>query len=167
MLSAHLQPFPPAREISSCSASDGPSPQFCFYQVFRLAQTALSNGLTSLRSQTVSLHCSRFVCIRSADRRGAAEDGQASGGMIKREFSMRSWRAGGHFFNLTTAAATDVRDVVEVGIAGVDVRLAQRTTPSFLPSRTRRHLRSPTIVERMDHIRRRPTACELAERRRL
>ena len=128
--------------------------------------SALFNGLPSLRSQTLSLHCSRFCCSRSAEERGAAaEDGQASGGMIKREFSMRSWRAGGHFFNLTTAAATDVRDVVEVGIAGVDVRLAQRTTPSFLPSRTRRHLRSPTIVERMDHIRRRRTACELAERK--
>ena len=57
--------------------------------------SALFNGLPSLRSQTLSLHCSRFVCIRSADRRGAAEDGQASGGMIKREFcheKLACWR---------------------------------------------------------------------------
>ena len=57
--------------------------------------SALSNGVTSLRSQTVFLHCSRFCCIRSADRRGAAEDGQASGGMIKREFcheKLACWR---------------------------------------------------------------------------
>ena len=53
--------------------------------------SALSNGLPSLRSQTLSLLCSRFCCTRSAEERGAAdEDGQASGGMLKREFSMRA-----------------------------------------------------------------------------
>jgi hypothetical protein len=60
--------------------------------------SALSNGLPSLRSQTVSLHCSRLCCTRSAEQRAAAaEDGQASGGLIKTEFSMRTWRARGHF----------------------------------------------------------------------
>ena len=59
--------------------------------------SAVSNGLPSLRSQTLSLHCSRFCCSRSAEERGAAaEDGQASGGMIKREFchheKLACWR---------------------------------------------------------------------------
>ena len=162
-----MQPFPPAREIRLAVPQADLHRDFAFIKfsgwrrqlcaVQRFAVAAFANSFSALLP---------FLLLQAAEERGAAaEDGQASGGMIKREFSMRSWRAGGHFFNLTTAAATDVRDVVEVGIAGVDVRLAQRTTPSFLPSRTRRHLRSPTIVERMDHIRRRRTACELAERK--
>ena len=109
--------------------------------------SALSNGLPSLRSQTVSLHCSRFFCIRSADQRGAAEDGQASGGMIKREFCheklacRRTLLQPHHSFCYRRGRSA-----------------CPATTRSFLPSRTRRHLRSPTIVERIDHIRRRRTA---------
>ena len=61
--------------------------QLCAVQRFAVA--AFANSFSALLP---------FLLLRSAEERGAAaEDGQASGGMIKREFSMRSWRAGGHF----------------------------------------------------------------------
>ena len=54
--------------------------------------SALSNGFAvAAFANCLSALTRLFCCTRSAEQRGAAaEDGQASGGMIKREFSMRT-----------------------------------------------------------------------------
>ena len=111
-----MQAFPPSPGNSSCGVSDGPSQRVCPYQVQRLAQTALhcSTGCRRCVRKLSSLHCSPFCCTRSAEESAAAECGQASGGMIKRQFSLGGRQAlarmyDGLFTNLPCRRAREER----------------------------------------------------------